>query len=174
MNINMLALNICWSIRCQYCLFKQSCFFLLFFKLWVWPDTSSLLQHLEEHQSKHQVGLTRRSVLMEQEEEGTSTGFLVDSWDKLLQDGSCLKGTVKSRLIMVPKGAKWSFALELNWKLPPVVNSTLGLGGGYSEALSYAGSASPSCVSLLAGSSKSLIGWPHGSPISAWSLAFRF
>lgn len=107
---------------------------------------------------------------MEQEKEGTSTGFLVDSWDKLMQDGSCLKGTVKSRLIMVPKGAKWSFALELNWKLPPVVNSTLGPGGGYSEALSYAGSASPSCVSLLAGTSKSLIGWPHGS--SMFSLIF--
>lgn len=65
-----------------------------FFKLWAWPDMSSLLQHLEEHQSKHQVGLTRGGVLMEQEKEGTSASFLADSWDKLRQDGRCLKGTV--------------------------------------------------------------------------------
>lgn len=92
----MLALNICWSRRCQYYLFKQSCssfvFFRFIFKLWAWPDMSSLLQHLEEHQSKHQVGLTRRVFWWNRK--STSTNFLADLGDKLTQDGSCLEGMV--------------------------------------------------------------------------------
>lgn len=38
---------------------------------------SNLLQHLEEHQSKHQVGLTRWGVLMEQKRETLVLAFLL-------------------------------------------------------------------------------------------------
>lgn len=53
---------------------------------------SNLLQHLEEHQSKHQVGLTRWDILMEQKKEAPVLAFLLTHKIKFMQDASC-KGT---------------------------------------------------------------------------------
>lgn len=59
---------------------------------------SSLLQHLEGHQSKHQVGWKSGAVLVELEKEGTGTHDIAYTRWKLSKRHS------ESLLSMVPKG----------------------------------------------------------------------